>query len=95
MTERDLTQQVHLLTPEYLTLKCVEYIWMELPWLRLQSGISWFLVQLLVRSSCTGCWYIEMFRDTAVYEFKEDLFFRFSEWRIPEVMPFLPGYFRG
>ena len=42
----------------------------------------------------TGCWYIEIFRDTTEFDFGEDLSFRFSEWIIPEMMPFYPGYFR-
>ena len=46
-------------------------------------------------SSRTRCWCIEIFWDTTVYDFEEDLFFRFSELIITEIlMPFLPRYFR-
>ena len=55
----------------------------------------WSFIIPGLASSRTWCWCIEIFRDTTVYRFEEDLFFRFSEWIITEIMmPFLPGYFR-
>ena len=50
---------------------------------------NFMVARSATNSSRTGCWHIEILRDTAVYDFGEDLFFRFSEWRIPEVMPHL------
>ena len=58
------------------------------------TSAVWNFVALGSVSSRTGCLYIEIFRETAMYNFEEDLFFRFSEWRIPEMMPFSPGYFQ-
>ena len=50
------------------------------------TSAVWNFVALGSVSSRTGCLYIEIFRETAMYNFEEDLFFRFSEWRIPRIM---------
>ena len=72
---------------------CVCWFSKEFSWLRLLYRVSYFPGSA---NSRTRCWYIRryIFRDTAVYDLWEDIFFRFSEWRIPEMMPFSPGYFR-
>ena len=48
----------------------------------------WNFITSGTASPRTGSWHIEILRDTSVYDCGEDLFFRFSEGRIPEMMSF-------